>query len=143
MGDILLIVGIAVVALVFGVTSGAFFEQNKFAAGFAFLAVTSLAVAFFAFGTHLYIKEATLRSLTTAEKKVYVVLKKVPDEKGAFLVLFDTENKNERVAHLAVYPPDGYSETVLLDGRTILAVTGNQIVVGDPGKADFIPPIKN
>lgn len=143
MEEILLVIGIALVALFAGVRSGARFEQNKYASsGFAYLTMAIFAVVVLAFGTHLYMRDATLLSIVPNQEKVYFVLKKVPDEKGAFLVLLDTENNNERVAHLAVYPPEGYSETALPDGRTVLAVTGRQIVVGDQNKADFVPAKK-
>ena len=140
MQDIFFIVALVVFALITGTASGTGFEQNKFAKGFVLLLLSFFATGVLAIGTHLYKREATLLSLTPTQEKVYFVLKKVPDEKGAFLVLLDTRNNNERVAHLATYPPEGYSETALPDGRTVLAVTGNQIVVGDPDKADFVPP---
>lgn len=140
MQDIFFVVVVVMFALITGTASGAGFEQNKFAKGFVLLLFSFFATGALAIGTHLYLKKATILSFVPTEEKVYVVLKKVPDEKGAFLVLLDTENNNERVAHLSVYPPEGYSETALPDGRTVLAVTGNQIVVGDPDKADFVPP---
>lgn len=139
MDNIVALVFLVVFALVTGAGAGAAIEQNKSAKGLMLLLTSLIVTSILAFGTHLYVKKHTLLHLAPNEEKVYVVLKKVPDEKGAFLVLLDTENNNERVAHLAVYPPEGYSETALPDGRTVLAVTGNQIVVGDPDKADFVP----
>lgn len=142
MDDIMFVVLVGVIAMVAGNASGAGFEQKMFAKGIMFLLFSFFATGVLAIGTHLYLKKATILSLTPTKEEVYFVLKKVPDEKGAFLVLFDTKNNNERVAHLSVYPPEGYSETALPDGRTVLAVTGRQIVAGDPNKADFVPPKK-
>lgn len=140
--DIPLIVFLVVLALGCGTVAGAGFEQNKYAKGFVALTLAFVATSFLAIGTHMYNKRATLLWIAPVDEKVYVVLKKVPDEQGAFLVLLDTKNNNERVAHLSAYPPEGYTETVIPDGRVVLAVTGKQIVVGDPDKTDFVPSVK-
>lgn len=143
MENIIALVFMVVFALFTGVGAGESFEQNKSTKGFLLLMTSFVVTSVLAFGTHLYVKKHTLLHLAPVEEKVYVVLKKVPDEKGAFLVLLDTENNYERVAHLTVYPPEGYTETVLQDGRVVLAVTGKQIVVGNPDKTDFVPAVKD
>lgn len=83
-----------------------------------------------------------LFTLNPKDNGVYIVQKKVPDGAGALVFLFDTKKNIPQEGYFKLYPPNGFSETILEnDGRTVLAVTGKQIVIGEPDEIEFVPSL--